>query len=451
MLIDPVLHKYMTMAVPRYTSYPTAPYFNTGVGSDTYRQWLADLPTDRPVSLYLHVPFCKQVCWYCGCNMKLAARYTPIADYVETLLKEIALVRAAIPEGLTVSHLHFGGGTPTVLDPDDLSRVMSALREAFHFAPDAEIAIECDPRTLQDDMAQRIGALGFNRASFGVQEFHPLVQAAINRIQPAIMVERAVQQLRDAGVSGINFDLIYGLPHQTTAMTIETAKRSAEMKPDRVALFGYAHVPWMAKKQKMIPEDALPGPEARLEQATATADALRRAGYTQIGLDHFALPSDPLAAAMQAGTVRRNFQGYTTDNACALLPFGATSIGQTPNGFIQNIVETGAWARCVENGELPVAKGLSYSGDDTLRAHVIEQIMCYGNVDTAGAAERFGYPADYFADELADLADMEKDGIVELDGNWLTLTAKGSTVVRVVASVFDSYFHSKSARHSVAV
>lgn len=451
MVIDPVLKKYMTMAVPRYTSYPTAPYFNAGIDADQYRQWLADLEIDKPVSLYVHVPFCKQVCWYCGCNMKLAARYEPIARYVETLLKEVALVKAAIPVGLAVSHLHFGGGTPTVMDPADLSRVMAAIRKAFTFTTDAEIAIECDPRTLGDDMAHRIGALGFNRASFGVQEFNPLVQAAINRIQPPDMVESAITRLREAGVSGINFDLIYGLPHQTTEMTIESAKRSVAMAPDRFALFGYAHVPWMAKKQKMILEDALPGPVERLDQATATAQVLRDAGYTQIGLDHFALPGDTLSRAMQDGTLRRNFQGYTTDNANALIPLGATSIGQTPNGFIQNIVETGAWARSVEDGVLPVAKGLAYSGDDLLRAHVIEQIMCYGKVDLAEAAADFGSTVDYFDAERTELLSLADDGLVSLDRNTVTLTESGTTVVRVVASVFDSYFHSKSARHSVAV
>lgn len=451
MVIDPVLKKYMTMAVPRYTSYPTAPYFHAGVGADRYRQWLTALPVDKPVSLYLHVPFCKQVCWYCGCNMKLLARYAPVARYVETLVKEIALVKSAIPDGLTVSHLHFGGGTPTVMEPNDLSRVMAAIKNAFTFTPDAEIAIECDPRTLSDDMAQCIGALGFNRASFGVQEFHPRVQAAINRVQSPETVESAITRLRKAGVAGINFDLIYGLPHQTTEMTIETVKRSVAMAPDRLALFGYAHVPWMAKKQKMIMEDALPGPDERLDQATATAQALRDAGYAQIGLDHFALPDDTLTRAMQDGTLRRNFQGYTTDNANALIPLGATSIGQTPDGFIQNIVETGAWTRSVEDGVLPIAKGLAYSGDDLLRAHVIEQIMCNGTVNLTTAATDFGYTIDYFDEEMTAMLPLAEDGLVTLDGSTVTLTESGSTVVRVVASIFDSYFHSKSARHSVAV
>lgn len=449
--VDPVLHKYMTMAVPRYTSYPTAPYFNTGVGSATYQEWLAALPVDQPVSLYLHVPFCSQVCWYCGCNMKLAARYEPVASYVDMLLQEIALVEDAIPQGLKVSHLHFGGGTPTVLQADDLSRVMADLHRVFTFTEDAEIAIECDPRTLRADMAERIGMLGFNRASFGVQEFDPQVQAAINRIQPPDMVEDAITMLRAAGVAGVNFDLIYGLPHQTTEMTIETVRQSAAMRPDRFAIFGYAHVPWMAKKQKMIPEDALPGPEERLNQAKATARALLDAGYVQIGLDHFALPSDSLSKAVQNGTLKRNFQGYTTDTAETMIPFGATSIGQTPQGFVQNIVETGAWARSIREGVLPTAKGLAFTGDDKLRSHVIERIMCYGTVDVSEAASTFGYDANWFNQELEDLVPMAHDGLVSLDGTKVTLTDKGTTVVRVIASVFDSYFHSKAARHSVAV
>ena len=284
------LDKYAKSSVPRYTSYPTAPHFAKEFPESVYRGWLAQLDTDEPISLYLHVPFCKQMCWYCGCNMKLASKYGPVADYVESLIDEIDLVADAMPGTMPVRHLHFGGGTPTVIDPEDLGAIMTLLRERFEFLPDAELAIESDPRTLTDEMVAKIGELGFTRASFGVQEFDPKVQAAINRIQPPEMVAHAMNRFRAAGVERINFDLIYGLPYQTAEDLRHTVEQCVEMKPDRVALFGYAHVPWVAKNQRMIPDKSLPQSDLRAEQADAAAEALVKGGYVRIGIDHFALP-----------------------------------------------------------------------------------------------------------------------------------------------------------------
>jgi len=449
--MDSVVAKYMSRAVPRYTSYPTAPYFSKGIEAETYATWLGSLDAADPISLYVHVPFCKQVCWYCGCNMKLAAKYEPVADYVEVLLKEIELVRATLPTTLPVAHIHFGGGTPTTLSPDDMARVIGAIRAAFDILPDAEIAIECDPRTLTPEMALRLGELGFNRASFGVQEFDPKVQAAINRIQPQEMVAKAVGGLRGAGIQAINFDLIYGLPYQTVGSITNTVEDCIAMTPDRIALFGYAHVPWMAKKQQMIPDSSLPGASERLDQATAAAEALCRAGYRQIGLDHFALEGDSLAVAAAMGTLHRNFQGYTADPAGTLIGLGATSIGRMPQGFIQNTTETGAWARSVVDGILPVAKGLAFQDDDLVRSDVIERLMCDGFVDAIGLARSHGYPADHFTLAFDELAPMAIEGLVELDGGMVRMTEKGMVLVRVVASAFDTYLHARAARHSVAV
>ena len=409
------------------------------------------LDPKEPVSLYLHVPFCRKMCWYCGCNMKLANRYEPISDYVGTLIKEIELVADALPGQLPVSHLHWGGGTPTALSPDDLERVMGLIQERFAINGQAELAIESDPRTLTAEMAERIGKIGFTRASFGVQEFDPKVQAAINRIQPPDMVERAVDRLRQAGVTGINFDLIYGLPYQTVESITETIETCRRMQPDRVALFGYAHVPWMAKNQRMIPEEALPDVRARYAQARAAADRLIEAGYQEIGLDHFALPTDDLAIAADNGVLRRNFQGYTTDQAATLLGFGATSIGRTPSGYVQNIAETGAWARAVEGGDLPVAKGHALSDDDRLRGHVIEQIMCQASVDLDELAREFALSSDWCADELRRLEPLAEDGLVTLNAGTIRLTDRGRALARVVAAVFDSYRETANSRHSVAV
>ncbi len=444
------IEKYSLRAVPRYTSYPTAPHFHDGVTGKTSARWLSRLDVDAPISLYLHVPYCKQACWYCGCNMKLASRYEPIGQYAKTLRAELRLLAKRLPGRMKVSHIAWGGGTPTSFRPVDLAHTMDLVRELFDVLPGAEIAIESDPRTLAQEAIEAIGALGFTRASFGIQEFDPRVQAAINRVQPPEMVASAVQALREVGVSAINFDLIYGLPHQTVESLVSTVEICADLAPDRFALFGYAHVPWAAKRQRMIPEEALPGLYARMAQADAAAEALKAAGYIRIGMDHFARPEDELAKADRDGTLRRNFQGYTTDTAETLLGVGASSIGRTPSGYVQNITETGAWARAVEAGTLPVARGVALSPDDRIRGQVIEELMCRGRVDLDMVAEAHSAPGWYLGD-LPALAPMVEDGIVVLEGARLTLTDIGAPLVRVVAAVFDTYLEGGRARHSMAV
>lgn len=445
------LASYARRAVPRYTSYPTAPHFREDFAPATYADWLRRADPAQPVSLYLHVPFCRQVCAYCGCNMKLAASYAPVAAYAEALHAEIELVAGLLPPGMKVVHLAWGGGTPTALAPDDLAALMDRLRRHFTFLPDAELSIESDPRTLTPEMAARIGALGFTRASFGVQEFDPKVQQAINRIQPPDMVARAVDGLRNAGVARINFDLIYGLPHQTEDTLLTTIDTAAAMRPDRVALFGYAHVPWMAKRQRLIDEAALPDGASRARQSEGAAAALAAHGYQAIGLDHFALPDDSMAIAARQGTLRRNFQGYTTDPAETLIGFGATAIGRSPFGHVQNISETGAWSRAVFAGTLPVGKGVAISPEDRLRGHVIERIMCDGQVDTDAVARNLGAPESWCPDELATLDTMAADGLLTRHGTAITLTQEGRKLARVVAAVFDSYLSAGRAPHSVAV
>ncbi len=449
--MDPVAAKYASLLVPRYTSYPTIPHFSERVTEERYASWLRALDPTQPVSLYFHVPYCSRVCWYCGCNMKLAANYRPLAAYVESLIREIDLVSAYLPARLRVSHIHWGGGTPNTLSPEDLERVMGAVRRRFDLTNDAELAIECDPRTLTEAMMVRAGRLGFNRASFGVQEFDDRVQHAINRFQPYDVVRQAVEGMRRAGVEAVNFDLLYGLPHQTVENVRTTVEQCLTLSPDRIALFGYAHVPWMAKKQRMIDETALPDGAERMRQADIAAQTLVDAGYVPIGLDHFAWPDDPLAEAVRTGTLRRNFQGYTTDDAETLLGFGATSISRTPRGYVQSIRETGAWGRAIADGRLPVEKGHMFSGDDLLRAHIIERLMCMSSVDTAAAARRFGFPGNWLETEIGLLSAMARDGFVTLDGAIVRLTEAGLPFVRVVASAFDAYADTGPVRHSVAV
>lgn len=449
--MDPVLARYARRAAPRYTSYPTAPHFRKGFAEATYREWLGAVDPAAPVSLYLHVPFCRQMCWYCGCNMKLARRYGPVEAYARDLEREAELLAGALPARMEVSHLHWGGGTPTALEPADFARVMETVRARFAIGAGAELAIESDPRTLTAEMAAEIGAQGFTRASFGVQEFDPKVQAAINRVQPPEMVAQAVGGLRRAGVDEINFDLIYGLPYQTVESLVRTVRLAAEMGPGRIALFGYAHVPWMAKNQRMIPEEALPGAEERAAQAEAAAAELEALGYLKIGLDHFALPEDAMALAARAGRLRRNFQGYTTDQAQTLLGLGATAIGRTPSGYVQNVAETGAWAREIAAGRLPALKGREITAEDRWRGAVIERLMCDFEVNAEGLGRAFGAPEGWAEEAFARLDGMRADGLVEISGGRVRMTARGRPLVRVAASAFDAYLDRGEARHSAAV
>ncbi len=445
------IRSYSARSVPRYTSYPTVPHFSEAIGAEEYGKWLSAIEPEAPVSLYLHVPFCRQLCWYCGCNMKLAARAKPIEDYAETLRQEIELVAANLSGRRTLTHLHWGGGTPTALSPADLRDTMDIVRAHFDVAPGAELAIESDPRTLTDPMIEMIGSQRFTRASFGVQEFDPKVQAAINRIQPPEMVRKSVDGLQRQGVKNFNFDLIYGLPHQTVETLKTTIHHCVDMRPDRIALFGYAHVPWVAKNQRLIDEAALPGTEERLHQASTAAQLITDAGYRAIGLDHFARPNDPLAQAAENGTLRRNFQGYTSDRAEILLAVGVTAIGRTRSGFVQNISETGAWARAVKAGVLPVAKGHAFTGDDQLRAEVIESIMCQGAVDLDVIAKKHAIAENWYADANEELWCMANDGLITRDAGRIALTKQGVPLARLVAAVFDSYLKTQSVRHSVAV
>lgn len=446
-----LLARHGARATPRYTSYPTAPHFEAGFTAADYGGWLAEFDTDAPISLYLHVPYCREMCWYCACNMRLASDYGPVGRYVESLLEEVELLAAALPARMRISHLHWGGGTPTALSPTDLTRVMERVRDRFIVDDDAELAIESDPRTLEAAMIATIGALGFTRASFGVQEFEPVVQQAINRIQPPEQVAAVVEGLRRAGVGAINFDLIYGLPHQSVATLTRTIELCREMRPDRIALFGYAHVPWKASRQRLIHEDALPGLRERAEQAGRAAELLREQGYVPIGLDHHALPDDSLARAAADGTLRRNFQGYTTDQAETLLGLGTTAIGRTPRGYFQNLPGVRDWRTAIAEGRLPVRRSRAFRGDDRLRGEVIEQIMCRGQVDCAALGRHHGADEGWAADSLAALGPLVTDGIVRISGDELELAPWARSLARVVAAAFDSYLPTGPGRHAVSV
>ncbi|MEQ8740154.1 MAG: oxygen-independent coproporphyrinogen III oxidase, partial [Hoeflea sp.] len=357
---------------PRYTSYPTAPHFHAGIDGDVYARWLGQLKPGQSLSLYVHIPWCDRLCWFCGCNTKQTRKYDPLETYLSALENEIETISSLVDPGCQVTALHLGGGSPTMLKPEDMVWLDKALRSRFQFADDAEISVEMDPNDLDEGRYDALAEIGLTRASIGVQDFDERVQQAINREQTFEQTREVVEQVRKRGVRSVNCDVLYGLPHQTRASVDDTIGKVISLNPDRIALFGYAHVPWMKTHQKMIDETALPDVTERFAQMNRASSLLTAAGYTAIGFDHFALPADSLAIAAASGEMRRNFQGYTSDTADALIGLGASSIGQLPQGYIQNQPSTGEYQRQVNLGRLPVVRGFELSEEDRLRARVIE-------------------------------------------------------------------------------
>ena len=429
--------RYAAMRVPRYTSYPTAPQFSPHIESAQYRDWLRILPIQVPISIYLHVPFCREMCWYCGCHTSVTHRSAPIDRYVSALRTEIERVAAMLPGTLDVGHVHFGGGSPTLLKADCIEAISAQLRGTFRLRDDAETAIEIDPRSLTKSMAEALARARINRASLGVQTFDPKVQRAINRFQSFSVVADAVDLLRSSGIQRINFDLLYGLPFQTVNSCLETLRQALKLRPDRLAIFGYAHVPSFKPHQRKIDERTLPDTSQRQEQFSAMADALAREAYVQVGLDHFARRTDSLAEAAANGTLHRNFQGYTIDGCQTLLGFGASAIGRMPNGYVQNATKIPDYERRIFDGELGVVRGTKLSQDDRCRGSIIEQLMCQYRADAASV----DVPLD----------SLEEDGLITRQGSIVYVTNEARPLVRVVAAAFDAYLPKSEATHAVAI
>jgi oxygen-independent coproporphyrinogen-3 oxidase len=436
---------FAAINVPRYTSYPTAPNFDTSIGPARYADWLGALPTDATLSLYLHVPFCAELCLYCGCNTKAVRRREPVDRYIRTLSDEIELIAAHLAAH-KVTHLHWGGGTPSTLGDAGFQIVMETLARVFDLSQLREHAIEIDPRHANRSLAAMLAGIGVNRASFGVQDFSAEVQHAIGRVQPFDSVSRCIDAFRDAGIAGINLDLMYGLPRQTAANVARNADLAASLQPGRIALFGYAHVPWMKKNQRLIDATLLPGHQERLAQARVAARVLTSHGYRAIGFDHFADPSDELSHAAQRGTLRRNFQGYTTDQAEALIGFGASAISRTPYGYAQNAADIAGYTRAIAGGQLPVVKGVELTDDDRLRAKVIERLLCDFTIDLDALA-----PSGIFDDEICALTPFVDAGFVDIQGGRITVLESGRSFARLVAAAFDAYLPANRTRHSAAV
>lgn len=433
------LSAFASEQLPRYTSYPPANRFAGDIGPTHAAEALAALPANAELSLYIHIPFCKKLCWYCGCHTSVPTVSDPVDAYLDAVVREIETVAAHTPSSVRISHVHFGGGSPDILEPAQIRRLFRHMRAAFAFARFPEIAAELDPRGVTPETVDAYVAEGLNRVSLGVQVLDPGVQRRINRIQPTADIAKTLRLLRAAGVEGINADLMYGLPGQTIAHVVESATFAAMQDIDRVAVFGYAHVPWMKKHQKAIHVDDLPTGEARFRQAEAASRTLEQAGYLAIGFDHFAAPGDSLATASLQGRLRRNFQGYTDDDAVALVGFGASAISSLPGLIYQNDPDTAAYRQAAMYGQMPVVRGTTLSREDRQISSLIERVLC----DFEAIL-----PAGFDPVRLAPLAEA---GLIELRDRHLTVTAMGRPYVRNVAACFDVQFAPQPNRHSLAI
>ena len=449
--LPPAWRSHAARSLPRYTSYPTAIAFEPVADDAETRTWLSAIRPDQTISAYVHVPFCRRLCWYCGCHTSVVHDYDRVGAFFETLMREVDLWADDLGPHAGAAHLHFGGGSPNALSPDHFRTLVLHMADRFALRPGAEVAVELDPGMLSDAFIDAAGAAGVTRASLGVQTFDGDVQVRVNRIQPFDRVAAATRRLRQVGVDAINFDLMYGLPGQTPENVAASTAAAASLRPDRVAVFGYAHVPWMKKHQVMIKEGELPDGDGRWAQAEAADAVLRAAGYLRIGLDHYALPDDPLALAAAAGTLRRNFQGYTDDPAPVLVPVGPSSIGRFAAGFVQNAAATDVWSRAVESGCLPVARSLLVSAEDDLRAGVIERLMCDLTVDVGSECLGRGFEATALDAAIAAASALQIDGLCRVEGRTVTIPAEAFRLMRVVAACFDAGLLPAERRHARAV
>lgn len=447
--VKSILLKYNQM-VPRYTSYPTAPHFRPMAAAET-EQWIKKMPQGRPASLYLHTPFCQEMCWYCGCHTTVTKQYRPVGDYTGLLEKEIGLWRDKAGFAPKISHLHFGGGSPTMLSAEDFDRIMSSLRAHFDFEKDAEVALEADPRGVTAEKVAVYARQGLNRASFGIQDFTPEVQAAINRVQDFDTVKSSVEIFRSNGISRLNFDLMYGLPLQTVDMILNTVDLSLRLSPQRIALFGYAHVPWMKKHMRLIKDEDLPDAAARIDLFEAAAQRLQEEGFVPVGIDHFVREDDEMFRALKEKRLARNFQGYTTDGAGSLIGLGVSSIGKFDDGYCQNAPNMVQYKHAILREELPTVRGISLTPEDRMRADLLSSLMCYFEVDAEKILTAHGFSKDYLDAEVATLFDLEADGCVAVKGRLITVNPLLRQTVRVAASRFDKYFIEDRKRHAQAV
>ncbi|CDH44193.1 oxygen-independent coproporphyrinogen III oxidase [Candidatus Contendibacter odensensis] len=441
-----LIHKY-DQAGPRYTSYPTAVQFHDGFGADEYReQAIASNASGRPLSLYFHIPFCDTVCFYCACNKIVTKNRRHTTPYLDHLYRELALQGALFNQERPVTQLHWGGGTPTFINSDEMRELMRVTGEHFHLldSDSGEYSIEVDPRETDDHTVALLRELGFNRLSLGVQDFDPQVQKAVNRLQSKEITLKVMEAARHEGFKSISVDLIYGLPHQSVAGFSRTVAEIIAQNPDRISVFNYAHLPELFKTQRQIDASALPPPAVKLEILKAVIEQLTAASYVYIGMDHFAKPDDELALAQQAGTLYRNFQGYSTHADCDLIGFGATSIGMVGDSYSQNLKGLEEYYAQIDDNRLAVFRGVRLNADDRLRRAVITALICNFTLEFAAIERQYAMVfGDYFAMELAELTDMQADGLLKLDTAGIRVLPPGRLLIRNICMVFDRYLRAQ--------
>lgn len=435
--------------VPRYTSYPTAPHFSNDVTPTDFEGWVKAIPAGNSISLYIHVPFCRRLCWFCACRTQGTQSDDPVRVYLQTLKAEIASLGQILPKGVTLSRLHWGGGTPTLLAPEMMTELAQAIANIAPFATDYEFSVEIDPNEIDEARLDALAAAGMNRASIGVQDFDDDIQKTIGRIQSFDITKKAVEMIRARGITSLNADILYGLPHQTKERITESVQKLLSLSPDRVALYGYAHVPWMAKRQQMIPSDALPTPQERLDLFETATQLFMWDGYTEIGIDHFALKGDGLDVALRTGKLRRNFQGYTDDTADVLIGLGASSISRFPQGYAQNASSTSAYTAAVRAGEFATARGHTFKGEDLLRSRIIEMLMCTFGIDGAELQRDFGLSDAALMAHYREVTE-KFEGMIQIVGCQLSIKPEARAMTRIIARHFDTYDLSK-AGHSSAI
>ncbi len=435
--------------VPRYTSYPTANHFSDRVGPAQLGDWISSIPQGAAISLYLHVPFCRRLCWFCACRTQGTTTAAPVNGYVETVLDELDMVAERLAPGVRLSRLHWGGGTPTLLEPGQIERLAGRIADVLPLTDEAEFSIEIDPNEIDEARLDALAAAGMNRASIGVQDFDPEIQATIGRPQSFDVTKAAVDGLRAHGVQSLNIDILYGLPHQTPERIAESVQRVLSLGPDRVALYGYAHVPWMARRQSLIPTEALPLPEARLELYETARQLFVWDGFAEIGIDHFARKSDGLARASEEGRLRRNFQGYTDDAAEVLLGLGASSISRFPEGYAQNDASTSSYTKAIRAGGLATARGHAFTDEDRLRSEMIGDLMCNFGVDFRTVAARLGVSPRDVSARVEGLASTFP-GMVSHTAHGIEIPPSARPLARMIARYLDAYA-ARDQAHSAAI
>jgi oxygen-independent coproporphyrinogen-3 oxidase len=452
LVVDLELIRRLDKNGPRYTSYPTADRFVDTFNAESYRQWVAKRETGdtaRPLSLYIHIPFCNTLCFYCACNKIITKDRSQSAEYVRYLIKEMAMQAKLLGPGQVVEQLHFGGGTPTFMSDDEIRQIMAAIRQHFKLVKDGEYSIEIDPRKVSDATIALLGKEGFNRISVGVQDFDAEVQRAVNRIQSEEETLGIIHAARANGFKSVSIDLIYGLPKQTLQGFGTTLDKIIAANPDRLSIYNYAHMPTMFKPQRRIHEEDLPAPQAKLDILNMAVNKLTSAGYVYIGMDHFAKPEDELAVAQRQGRLHRNFQGYSTHSDCDLVALGVSAIGKIGPTYSQNYREVEDYYAALDKDQLPIMRGLELNADDLVRRAIIQALMCHFEIskESFHTVNQIDFDK-YFATEMEELREYEREGLLEISPQWIEVTPKGRMLIRNICMVFDKYLRTRTKHAS---